>query len=113
MCSRSQLEDIKNIIAAEMKRRLGGRLDDVLLYGSCARGDFDEDSDLDIRVLADVSAEEANRVEKALIPFTCGLDLEYDVVVSLYVKDRETFDRWIGVLPFYQNVAREGVRLIA
>jgi hypothetical protein len=48
-----------------------------------------------------------------LISFTTKLDLKYDVVVSLYVKERETFYKWKNILPFYKNVAREGISLIA
>jgi predicted nucleotidyltransferase len=113
MCDNSQLEIIKQAVVHKARQALGDRLVGAFLYGSYARGDYDEDSDIDMIILADVSAGEANRIERSLISFTCGLDLEYDVLISLHVKDKATFDRWVGVLPYYQNIAREGVSLIA
>ena len=37
------------------KKIYGVRLQSIILYGSCARGDFEKDSDIDILVLLDVS----------------------------------------------------------
>lgn len=41
--------------AEETKKIYGINLRDVILYGSCARGDFASDSDIDIMVLLDVA----------------------------------------------------------
>lgn len=84
-----------------------------MLYGSYARGDFDDDSDIDIMILADIDPHEANRVDRELTCLASRLDLEYDVCLSLTVKDRHTFDAWSEIVPFYQNVNREGVLLSA
>ena len=48
------------------KDALGERLDKVILFGSYARGDFDNESDFDIFVLADVPHEEANKWSNSL-----------------------------------------------
>jgi hypothetical protein len=39
--------------------------------------------------------------------------VEYDVCLSLTVKDSQTFDAWADVVPFYRNVNRKGVLLSA
>jgi predicted nucleotidyltransferase len=113
MCNKNQLEEIERRIAEIAVEKLGDKLDSVLLYGSYARGDYDSDSDIDIMIIADISADEANHLEEALIKFTTRLDLEFDVIISLYVKDKSNFYKWSNVLPFYKNVIREGVSLIA
>ena len=113
MCNASTLELIKTNIVREVMLRLGDKLDSILLYGSYAREDFDDDSDIDIMVLANVSIDEANKIERELISLTSSLGLEYNVLISLYIKDCDTFNKWKDVLPFYQNVIRDGVRLIA
>ena len=45
MCTKSQLNEIMQRTAAELKKLFGSRLDSVILFGSYARGDFDEDSE--------------------------------------------------------------------
>jgi len=113
MCNKNQLDEIGRRIANKAIEELGDRLDSVLLYGSYARGDFDSDSDIDIMIVADISDEDANRLEESLVIFTTKLDLEFDVIISLYVKGKSSFYEWSNVLPFYKNVIREGVSLIA
>ena len=39
------------------RESLGDKLDKVILYGSYARGDYDDESDIDIMVLADIPRE--------------------------------------------------------
>ena len=113
MCNKNQLDEISRQIANKAIEEFGDKLDSVLLYGSYARGDYDSDSDIDIMIIADISEDEANRLEEILVKFTVRLDLEFDVIISLYVKDKNSFYRWSNVLPFYKNVIREGVSLIA
>lgn len=37
--------------------------------------------------------------------------LDYGIVVSPIVENRDYFNKYVDVLPFYRNVEREGVRL--
>ena len=39
--------------------------------------------------------------------------LEHGVVISPIVENREYFQEKVGVLPFFTNIQREGVRLSA
>jgi len=113
MCSKSQLDKIGQRIANKAIEKLGDKLDSVLLYGSYARGDYNSDSDIDIMIIADISDEDANHLEESLVVFTTKIDLEFDVIISLYVKSKSSFYEWSDVLPFYKNVIREGVSIIA
>ena len=90
---------------------LGDSLDRVILFGSFARGDFDAESDIDFLIIANVSQEEASASRRQIRKRLPGIDLEYDIAVCLHVTGSETFNRFKNVLPFYQNVLREGVLL--
>ena len=90
---------------------LGDSLDRVILFGSYARGDFNVESDIDFLIIAHVSQEEASASRRQIRKRLPGIDLEYDLVVCLHVTGSETFNRFQNVLPFYQNVLREGVLL--
>jgi predicted nucleotidyltransferase len=113
MSGKKDIRAITQQVVEGARARYGDRLDRVLLYGSYARGDFNDDSDIDIMVLADIDPCEADRVDRELIRLASRLDLEYDVCLSLTIRDSQTFKAWSEVVPFYRNVSREGVPLNA
>lgn len=49
-----KIRKVTEKFALEAKKLYGTALRQVILYGSCARGDFGKDSDIDIMVLLDV-----------------------------------------------------------
>lgn len=83
----------------------------ILLYGSYARGDFTEESDIDLMVLLNCTKEEANLCRKKANKMASRLSLKHDIEVSLLLRDKETFEHGQAILPFYQNVANEGIVL--
>jgi len=98
-------------VIAAAKDTLGERLDKVILFGSYARGDFDSDSDVDIFVLADVPHEETNRWSNSIDDRLSNLWYDYDLLVCIHLTSKSTFDRYFKVVPYYQNVIKEGVEL--
>lgn len=111
MCTKSQLNKILQKVVCESKDIFGSRLNSVILFGSYARGDFDEESDIDILILVDLpSVELANY--RTRIDSLCGKLLwEYGIVVSAIEKDIETYNQYANVLPFYKNIVRDGVKI--
>lgn len=48
------MKELLDKYIAEIKKIYGTHLQEVILYGSYARGDFKEDSDIDIMILLDI-----------------------------------------------------------
>ena len=111
MCTQNQLYSITHRIADEAKLRLGNRLEAVVLYGSYARGDYDEESDVDIMVRVICAKDELGAYRHILSDVASELSLEYDITVSVTVVDSETFHRYHRHLPYFENVEREGIRI--
>ena len=111
MCSKNQLYSITEKVAELSKEVFGDKLDTVLLYGSYARGEETSESDIDIMVLADVKSQELGAYKKAFTNLTSELGLKYDIVITVTLKDTETFNRYLEAVPFYGNVKREGIRI--
>ena len=81
----------------------------VILYGSVARGTNDEESDVDIMII--LKNELDSFTEDKLSDFIVDMNLKYDKVFSVIDVNVHKFDKWAAVLPFYQNVDREGIVL--
>lgn len=92
---------------AYLRRRFAERIEFVALFGSKARGDSREDSDIDVLV---VLTGEDREVRRQILKKAARLSLEYDVFLGPRVIGAE---RWEKMRDFslYQNVEREAVRL--
>lgn len=90
---------------------LNGRILDAYLYGSYARGDYHDDSDIDIFFMVDAAVEEIGLLRQKIADIESDLSLEYDVTISVAVKSTEWVRRYAAVLPYYANVMREGIRI--
>ena len=112
MCSKSELQIILTEIAKTAKETFDEQLDSVILYGSYVRGDYTPDSDIDMMILVKgIAPEELWHYKKPIIKRESELGLEYDLVISATIKDIETFNQYLDVLPFYQNVMKEGIKV--
>src|ERR1700741_1614289 len=83
----------------------------VILYGSYARGEEREDSDIDLLILIDSDKEKITRDEKIKITYPiCDIELETETIISPVVYTRKG---WANhrVTPYYENVNKEGIVL--
>ena len=113
MCTQAQLKRITSEVSHSVKKALGDRLHNIILYGSYARGDYNDGSDIDIMVLADVKDEEKPAFLKVVDKISSNISLKNDITVSILLKDKNFFNAHTSVLPFYRNVEVEGVEVYA
>lgn len=111
MCTKSQLNIITSTVAKEARQILGSKLDAVVLYGSYARGDFDSESDIDIMVRIDCPTNQIDDYEDSFDKLSSRLSLDNDITVSITLRDKATFEKFINALPFYSNIEREGIKI--
>ena len=95
-----KLKEILDQLSISLKSIYGAKLKSVILYGSVARGTATTESDIDIMVLVDLSPEEMKNYADQL----CDVSTDFGY---------SEFRAWEQVLPFYRNVANEGVILYA
>lgn len=81
----------------------------IVLYGSYAKGNQTEESDIDIAIL--LTSLEDKQEETQLIKFATTLDLKYDKVFSIIDIEYSQYQKWVGAMSFYKNIEREGVTL--
>nr|QGT51075.1 hypothetical protein Firmicute1046_1510 [uncultured Firmicutes bacterium] len=109
MCDKTQLDIILRQISDYSKELFGDKFKNIILYGSCARGDYDEESDIDIMIMVDMPKDELYKYRKFITDFCADLDLENNVFLSPKLQSLPFFNEWKNTLPFYQNVIKDGV----
>ena len=77
----------------------------IILFGSVARGDYDEESDIDILVVGEVKLEE-------LVDIAFPILLEYEELISVKEMKKKHFDFLIREgYSFIKNVLKDGIVL--
>ena len=105
-------ENIRNIIyrfSQELRRILGDKLTKIIVYGSYARGDFRENSDIAIMILVKMSDEEIRLVKNDIYDLAFEFEINTGIEFSPIIKNEDQYEYWIDTLPFYRNVRDEGV----
>lgn len=95
----------------EVQKIYGENLSRIILYGSYARGDFRNDSDIDIMILVRLSEIELKKYSQELSYMTYDFNLDHDLDIKPIVKSEDHFRKWTKNYPFYANVQNEGVVL--
>ena len=106
---------ISNIVqdfANNVRKMLGNSLDSVIVYGSYARGDYSELSDVDVMLLVSLK-EEIKRISDQISDLAFDFMIKYGVDISPVITNTDHFNYWVDNLPYYRNVRDEGVKLSA
>ncbi|MDD9983445.1 MAG: nucleotidyltransferase domain-containing protein [Gammaproteobacteria bacterium] len=95
--------------AGAVRERFGEAVLDIRLFGSYARSDAHEDSDVDIAVVLEAAGWETRR---DIIDLAADFGLAHDLTLSPTVFDRETWERWRAQdRPLVRDIELEGIRL--
>lgn len=90
----------------EAEKLYGSRLKNMLLYGSYARGQADEDSDIDLAIVLDGDIVPGKEIDR-LIDIITEINLEYGVLISIYPVSEKDYNEINS--PLLLNLRREGV----
>lgn len=102
-------EEVLNIVRelhAELDRVYGERLKGVYLYGSYARGDAREDSDIDVAIVleGEVSRWQERKRTGSVVSDIC---LDEDCIIqTMFLSERE-YQK--GPFDYHRNLAEEGI----
>lgn len=113
MCSKTELQKITSTMVQKYLQFFGNRVKQIILYGSYARGDFDVESDIDIAAIVDCTREEISAYQRQLAEVASDLDLEFGIMVSPSIIPYADYLKYKNDLPYYRNIATEGVELSA
>ena len=81
----------------------------IILYGSVARGNATKESDIDIAIVVRSQMDDATK--RRFLNWAADMDIRYERVFSIVDIQESNMKKWEDVLPFYQNVKKEGIVL--
>lgn len=83
---------------------------DVILFGSKARGDSSEESDIDLLLLTTEPLHWKDR--HAIIEALFDIEMKHDVVISIIVNTIHDWQRGLcTLLPIHEEIDREGITI--
>lgn len=103
-----KLKSILNELRPHLANLYGERLVDVVLFGSQARGDAVEGSDIDVLIVLKGQVRQFEEVARTS-EFNASLCLKYDVLISRVFVSEEDYGQ--SQMALLENVRAEGIRI--
>lgn len=103
-----RLRRILHALQKELTDTLGERVEKIILYGSQARGDARDDSDIDVLVVLKDDFKHGEMLKKTSRA-VAKLSLDNNVVISRAFVTNQQYEQ--SKMPFLMNVRREGIAI--
>ena len=81
----------------------------IILYGLVARNETTDESDINIAII--IKKKMDDQTKKRFISWAADMDIQYEKVFSIVDIQEDNMKKWERVLPFYQNIRKEGIVL--
>lgn len=105
------MEEICRRVVAAYRKAYGDDIEAIYLYGSYARGDYDEDSDIDFAAIVKGDRLDVQKKRWDVRAYTNSMDLELDIITSPTAIPAGEFEKYKQELPYYRNILKDGIRL--
>ena len=103
------LDEMKEELVLGLTAIFQNNISMIVLYGSVARNEATNVSDIDIAII--IKEEMNNQTKKRFISWAADMDIRYEKVFSIVDIREDNMKKWERVLPFYQNIRKEGIVL--
>ena len=108
-----QLQPVLTDLIDRLHALLPNHVKEILLFGSYARNEAEEGSDIDVLVLTDLPRDVIAQYNWKLGELAAALLMMHDIVVSPIIENQDYFSHHVNILPLYRNVRSEGVSISA
>ena len=84
-------------------------IDQIVLYGSYARGQETYESDIDMAIV--LKSNQTDQQYNQMTDVVVDYELDLGITLSIISIEQNEFEKWKKILPFYKNLAKEGIVL--
>ena len=109
--NRDVIEKVVNESTTEIPDLMKDDVREIILYGSCARGDYTEDSDIDVVILTNSDRKEVKRYGDGLDELATRIALETFAIVNYVCLPYQEFEDKKSWYPYFMNICKDGVLL--
>ena len=102
------IEKVKSDSVLLIRNAMDTDIRKIILYGSCSRGDFSDDSDIDIALVVACDRIELNKYNDLLAEIATKLAADYLAIVNFVCLPEKEFEERRRWYPYYKNIDREG-----
>jgi len=109
MMVKNAMETVDGVIeefSIRLKKLYGKKLKNIILYGSWARGEATEDSDIDIAIVFEGKIIPGKEIDR-MIEIITEINLKYGVLISIYPVSEADFLNLKS--PLLINIRKEGI----
>ncbi len=111
MLSREAIFLILKEIKAKLQEEYKEKFDKLILFGSVARDEMTEDSDIDLLVMMNQGRDLEWQEEDSIRGIVFDFMLRNDLIIDLKYFDKSKSNTIWGKTPFMETVLKEGVAL--
>ena len=101
-----KIKEILKEFRREIEKLYGKRLKNVILYGSWARGDATEESDIDVLIVLEGKVVPGKEIDR-MIDIITEINLKYGELISVYPVSEEDYATINS--PLLIKIRREGM----
>ena len=101
------IEDVERSIREVFK----SKLKKIIIFGSYARGDYDDESDIDFMVL--VENRDLKKFEDIILDIEVDLSIKYGKLPSIFIYNADDYYSDIDVIDLLKNIESEGIEFYA
>ena len=101
------IEDVDKGIRRVFKKKLKK----IIIFGSYARGDYDDESDIDFMVL--VKDRDLKKFEDIILDLEVDLSIKYGKLPSIFIYNIDDYYNDIDLIDLLKNIESEGIEFYA
>jgi len=104
-----EFKKVIGLLKNDLIEYFGDRIQRIILYGSYARGDYNNNSDVDIMIL--VNDMPNLKDDKFVSRLSYNYMYDYNILFSIMLQSLSKFENVIDFYPYYRNIVAEGLFL--
>ena len=106
--TKKDIDYASNIFVERVPKILQTHIKKIIMYGSCARGDYDTDSDIDIAILTDMDRFSVKQYDDEIMDVVTDIAMNSDAIVEYVCLPIDEFNEkksWYG---YFKNIDNDG-----